>query len=116
MKLKTQIEFEMFNDGNVRIYETDENDNIIPETYKNFRFGEEKVGITRFYSAKQNDVEISRVIHVHKCSQLRTDMAAVINSTRYKIEQIQHDSLKNPPITIISLSQRGLYLEAENDF
>ncbi len=115
MKLKTQIEFETFNDGNVRIYETDENDNIISNKFHNFRFGEEKVGITRFYSAKQNDIEISKVIHVHKCLELRTDMAAVINSTRFKIEQIQHDSFKNPPITILSLSQRGLYLEAENE-
>ena len=85
------------------------NDDIITDSLKKYRFGNEKIGVTRFYGAKQNDIELSKVIHIHKDENLRTDMAIIIDGTRFKIEQIQHDKSKNPPCSILSLSQRGLY-------
>lgn len=109
MILKNNIDFLTFNDGVAKIYETDENDDIIADSLKKYRFGNEKIGVTRFYGAKQNDIELSKVIHIHKDENLRTDMAVVISGTRFKIEQIQHDKSKNPPCSIVSLSQRGLY-------
>lgn len=111
MKIKTPIQFETFNDGTVRLYETDDNDNIIEENKHTFRFGEEKVGIKRYFEALQNDIQIEKVIHIQKRKDFkyRTDYAAVINDTRYKIEQIQFDNNRNPAVVILSLSQRGLY-------
>lgn len=116
MQNKTPIKFLTFNDGIVNIYKTDENDNTIADTLLTFRFGEEKIGITRFYSAKQNDIEVSKVIHIHKNTDLRTDMAAVINGERYKIIQIQIDSSTNPSCSILTLSQRGLYLGVRDEY
>ena len=111
MKIKTPIQFETFNDGTVKLYETDENDNIIEENKHTFRFGEEKVGIKRYFEALQNDIQIEKVIHIQKRKDFkyRTDYAAVIKDSRYKIEQIQFDNNRNPAVVILSLSQRGLY-------
>lgn len=118
MKIKTPIEFETFNDGIIKIYQTDEDDKIKPETVKEFHFGSEKIGVNRYFSALANDVEISQVIHVHKDLSLRTDNAAVIGKTRFKIIQIQFDDTRNPPVSVLSLSQRGLYIHkgADDEF
>lgn len=116
MILKNNIDFLTFNDGVAKIYETDENDDIIADSLKKYRFGNEKIGVTRFYGAKQNDIELSKVIHIHKDETLRTDMAIIIDGTRFKIEQIQHDKNKNPSCSILSLSQRGLFEGDEDVF
>jgi hypothetical protein len=49
------------------------------------------------------------VIHIHRNPDVTTQYAAVINRTRYKIEQVQHDDESNPRSTVLSLSQRGLW-------
>ena len=110
MKIKTPIEFLTFNDGIVDIYDTDEDDRIIRNTVKQRRFGNRTVGVKRYYSAKQSDIELDLVIHVHRDSELNTQHAAVIKNTRYKIEQVQQLTDTNPPVTVLSLSQRGLYI------
>lgn len=114
MKIKTPIEFKTFNDGNVTIFDTDDNDNIISETGRTHRFGNEKVGVTRYYAARQEDIELNKVIHIHRSLSVTTESAAVIDHTRYKVEQVQQEVYSNPPTTILSLSQRGLW-EGEAD-
>lgn len=42
MILKNNIDFLTFNDGVAKIYETDENDDIIADSLKKYRFGNEK--------------------------------------------------------------------------
>ena len=113
---QSDIKFLTFNDGVAFVFDTDENDTIIANTARKYRFGNEKVGVTRYYGAKQSDIELSKVIHIHCDEKIQPDMALVIDCTRYKIEQVQHDRCKNPPCTILSLSQRGLYKEKANDF
>lgn len=117
MTPKNNIDFLTFNDGVAAVYETDENDAVIVDSVKKYRYGEEKIGVTRFYSAKQHDIDLQKVIHVHLAQNLRTDMAVIIDDTCYKVEQIQHSKLTNPPSTVLSLSQRGLFEGAfENEF
>lgn len=116
MNIQSNIRFLTFNDGIAHIYETDDNDNIVVNSIRKYRYGNEKIGVTRFYGAKQNDIELSKVIHIHYDESLQTDMALVIDCTRYKIEQIQHDKSKNPPCTVLSLAQRGLFKEKSDEF
>ena len=115
MKIKTNPEFLEFNDGTVRIYDTDDNDSIITATGRSHQFGNEKIGITRYYAARQDDIELDKVIHIHRSIGVTTESAAVIGKTRYKIEQVQQEPYSNPPSTILSLSQRGLWEGREND-
>ena len=115
MKIKTPIEFLTFNDGTVRIYDTDDDDSIIPATGRSHQFGNEKIGITRYYAARQDDIELDKVIHIHRSISVTTESAAVIENTRYKIEQVQQEPYSNPPSTILSLSQRGLWEGREDD-
>lgn len=115
MKTKTPIEFLTFNDGIVDIYETDNDDAIIKSSVNQFRFGKRTLGVNRYYQARQNDIELAMVIHIHKNLNIHTQNAAVINKTRYKIEQVQQLADTNPPVTVLSLSQRGLYRGAADD-
>lgn len=115
MKIKTPIEFLTFNDGVVDIYDTDEDDAIINNSVNQFRFGKRTLGVNRYYQARQNDIELALVIHIHKNLNIHTQNAAVINKTRYKIEQVQQLSDTNPPVTVLSLSQRGLYRGAVDE-
>ena len=115
MEIKTPIKFETFNDGFVDVYETDFNDKIIRNTRKRYFFGNETVGIKRYYAARQNDIDIKLVIHIQKNLNITTENAAVIQSTRYKIVQVQHFDNKNPAITVLSLEQRGLFKGADDE-
>lgn len=116
MKIKTPIEFMAFNDGVVDFYETDENDEIISNTQLQSRFHAKKIGVNRYYAARSNDIELSKLIAIHRNDCITTAFAAVIDKTRYKIEQISTNTSTNPPTTELSLSQRGLYEgAADND-
>lgn len=115
MKIKTNPEFLEFNDGTVTIYDTDDNDEIIKATGRAHMYGNEKIGITRYYAARQDDIELDKVIHIHRSIGVTTESAAVIDKTRYKIEQVQQEPYSNPPSTILSLSQRGLWEGREDD-
>ena len=115
MKIKNNPEFLTFNDGLVTTYDTDDNDNIIPATGRAHRFGDEKIGINRYYAARQNDIELNKVIHIRRSLSVTTEGAAVIGKTRYKIEHVQQAPYTNPPSTVLSLSQRGLWEGAVED-
>ena len=113
MKIRNKTDFLSFADGIVRIYKTDDDDEIIRGSVTAYRFGNRKLGVNRYYAAKQNDIELTRVIHIHLNPAADTQCAAVIGGTRYKIEQVQHDDATNPPCTVLSLSQRGLWKDGE---
>ena len=115
MMIQTQMKFETFNDGIVDLYQTDDDDNIIKDSKITCRFGSKTIGVKRYFAARSNDIELDRLISIHKNMSVVTDMAAVIQNTRYKIIQIQHINDTNPPTTTLSLSQRGLYQEACDD-
>lgn len=109
MKIKTPIEFLTFNDGVLNLYETDDEDEIVKNTLKTHRFGNRIIGVKRYFAARTNDVELSKVIHVHKDLTITPQKAAVIGETRYNIVQVQQLSETNPSVTVLSLEQRGRY-------
>ena len=116
MKIKTpEIEFLTFNDGQLRLYQTDDDDAIITSSRRLYRYGNRTIGVKRYFSARQNDIELKKVIHIQRNNEVDTSMAAVIDETRYKIEQVQHFHDTNPPCTVLSLSQRGLYEGVTDD-
>lgn len=109
MKIKTPIEFLTFNDGVVDICDVDDYGKPLRKGCKRCHFGNQKIGITRYFAARQNDIEINKVIHIHKDLSITTDKTAIIKKTVFKIEQVQHDDYTNPKSTVLTLSQRGIY-------
>lgn len=85
-----------FNDGIVKIYTVQ---NSAPPGYKpvetetllcTLRYEERTVGINRFYTAKQNMVEIEKVLRVPDQFQITTqDVAITEDGQKYRIDQIQ---------------------------
>lgn len=116
MKIKTTVEFLAFADGIVDIYQTDENDDIMLSEKQSYCFGNRTIGVKRYYAARQHDIKLDRVIHIQRNDEITSDLAAVINHTRYKIEQVQHFADTNPPSTVLSLTQAGLYRGEEDAF
>jgi hypothetical protein len=106
---KSAIEFLAFNDGVLRVFETDNDDEIISGSSKSYCYGNRSIGVKRFYAAYQNDIELDRVVHIHFLPDMTTQKAVVIDNTRYKVEQVQHFKDTKPRCTVLSLSQRGLY-------
>jgi SPP1 family predicted phage head-tail adaptor len=102
-------DFLEFNDGRLDLYETDENDELIVDSLRAYRFGNRTVGVKRYYAARTNDIELDMLIHIHFNADVTADMAAVIDGTRYKIVQVQHLKNTKPRCTVLSLAQRGLY-------
>lgn len=109
MKIKTQIEFLSFNDGQVEIRDVDDYGEPTTEAGKRYLFGNRTVGVNRYFSARQNDIELKKVIHVHQDFEITTQQKAIIDNTVYNIVQVQHLHDTNPKVTVLSLSQRGLY-------
>ena len=114
--MEVKKKFLTFTDGQIELYETDEDGEIIEESRKAHRFGERTIGVKRYFAARTNDIELNKVIHIHMDRNVVTDMAAVIDGTKYKIIQVQHISDSRPKCTVLSLSQRGLYEGEAYDF
>jgi SPP1 family predicted phage head-tail adaptor len=113
-KIQSQAEFLTFNDGLVDFYKT-ERAVVKQDTLKSFRFGEETIGLNRFYSARQNDIKLSKVIHIHYAPEIVPEMVAVIADVQYKIEQVQHKRETLPRCTVVSLSTKGRFIKNETD-
>lgn len=86
-----------FNDGIVSICRVEDiaqvgkapKPTITAVKYK-LRYEEKRVGVTRFYSAKQAQIQIDRVIRVLRVPAINTNDIAVLDSgEKYRIEQVQ---------------------------
>lgn len=106
-----------FSDGYVEIYKTRNTAQrgykadvqIIPGSQVKYRFAEQRVGINRYYSAKQANVQIDRVVRIPYAGEraVATDEIAVVNgdeSLKYRIEQVQIVNDTNPKSIDLSLS------------
>lgn len=85
-----------FSDGVVRIYNV--TDVAAPglkptpglELLYTLRYDERKVGLTRYYSAKQNQVEIERVLRVPRVEGICTQQVAITeDGQQYSIDMVQ---------------------------
>lgn len=100
-----------FNDGVVRIY--DVADVAAPglkpqEGLKltlTLRYAERKLGINRYYAAKQNQVEVERVLRVPRVPGLNAQQVAITEDGRqYRIDMVQLAADVLPPSVDITLA------------
>lgn len=104
-----------FSDGLVRIY--DVADVAAPglkpqeglELALTLRYAERKLGINRYYAAKQNQVEVERVLRVPRVQGLNTQQVAITEDGRqYRIDMVQLAADVLPlsvDITLVAIKQ-----------
>lgn len=86
-----------FNDGIVSICKVEDIAQVgrapkphVTEIKYKLRYEEKRVGVTRFYSAKQAQIQIDRVIRVNRVPGINTnDIAVFVDGAKYRIEQVQ---------------------------
>lgn len=86
-----------FNSGIVKIYKTKNGaqpGHKAVEHLKNppvtLRYDEQRTGVTRFYAAKQNNIQIDRVIRCPAVPGIDSqDVAVIEDGMQYRIDQIQ---------------------------
>ena len=70
------------------------------------RYAEQRLGISRYYSAKQNQTEVERVVRVPRTSAITNrDMVKTEDETYYGIEMVQSVDGIYPPSLDITLSK-----------
>lgn len=110
-----------FNDGVVTVYAVQDTAAAgykPTETLRKkgvLRFAERRLGIERYYSGRQNQIEISRVIRVQKNEEVNSQDVAIIKGMQYRIHLVQHVFDIYPPCMDLSLSliQQQYDIEAE---
>jgi len=118
MKLPTLTQ--SFNDGVVNIYSVEniaESGKLPKEGLKikasALHYEERTVGMSRFYTAMQNQVKIEQILRVPRINSVSTQDVAIPNDGKqYKIIQIQCPQDVDPPVMDLSLER----LEAEYAF
>ncbi len=103
--IKTPTKFETFTNGICTVYTVEAGK--LAAVKATFHFGNRTVGMRRYYAAKAATVEINKLIQIPRYEDISSMDAVVIDEERYKIEQIQHISDTNPPITVLTLRQIG---------
>lgn len=85
-----------FSDGVVRIYDVVDvaEPGLKPreglELALTLRYDERKLGLTRYYTAKQNQVEVKRVLRVPRVSGINSQQVAITEEgQQYRIDLVQ---------------------------
>lgn len=104
-----------FGDGLVRIYDVCDiaEPGLKPQKglqlVYTLRYEERKLGITRYYAARQNQVEIKRVIRVPRVAGLNSQQVAITeNGRQYGIDLVQNAADVYPlslDITLMAIEQ-----------
>lgn len=98
-----------YNDGTVTIYAVADGAKpgyqpVKTATKKfNLRYADRKLGLTRIYQARQNHVEILKVIRVPKVDITTKDIAVTHDGTQYDIDTVQEAMGVYPPSLDLSL-------------
>jgi len=103
--IKTPTKFETFTSGICELWTVASGKLTVKRA--TFHYGNRVIGMKRFYAAKAATVDINKLVHIPRYEDISSMDAVVIDSERYKIEQIQHISDTNPPITVLTLRQIG---------
>ena len=67
------------------------------------RYDSKTVGIKRFYSALQNNIELIKLVRVHYIADVSMHDVAVINGQQYEIVQVQYPKEIFPKCMDLSL-------------
>lgn len=109
MKIKTPTEFLTFSDGFVDIY-TVANNKPVPPVRLHLAFGSRTVGMKRYWEARSDTTEITRLVQVPLREDITTHDQAVIAGVRYKILQAQPLYNTNPRVTVLTLQNIGVMM------
>lgn len=102
-----------FNDGVLQIYKTENSAQAgfkaiesLVEPATTLRYAEQRTGVTRYYSAKQANVQIDRLLRVPKVDGIDTqDVAVDEKGVQFRIEQVQTTNGIYPPCLDLSLTK-----------
>lgn len=99
-----------FNDGVVDIYHVSNSaaNGLAPveslTQAVRLRYKERTVGIQRYYSAKQADAKIDRLMRCHRIDEISTqDVAVLQDGKQYTIDLIQYPEDIVPPVMDLTL-------------
>ena len=99
--------FVTFNSGVLELCKVKDR-TIIETRYKGLRFGDQTVGVTRFWEAKVASSNIDRLVAILPVPGIsQTDMC-IIEGTKYKIKQIQKKFDKTPVCLFLSLEENHI--------
>jgi len=96
------------NDGVLEVYANDRADGVDNLTIKHgcLRYDERTVGINRYYKAKQENVEITRLLRVQRLRDISTqDIAVTEVGEQYHIRRIVYPKDVVPPCCDLSLER-----------
>ena len=109
-----KAKFQSFPDGVVSIYKVEDvsapgdmpvDGLVLKQT---LRYHERTVGITRFYAAMQNNVQVAFVL---RCPQVRSvstsDVAINRDGVQFEIKQVQYPEDIEPPVMDVTLERLG---------
>lgn len=106
-----------YNDGVVAIHKTEDTARagyqpvitLVEPTAWRLRYAELRLGIQRYYEARQNQVEVERVIRVPRVTGITNqDVAVTEDGRKYRIDMVQSADGVYPPsldLTLAKISQ-----------
>lgn len=113
MKIQTPIEFQTFNDGVCTVYSVG---NIaalgnrpkdgLTVKLRRVPYERRKLGVTRYYTAKQAGVKVDDVIRIPRNTSVSSqDVCALEDGAQYQVRQVQHIGDTLPPSTDLTLQR-----------
>lgn len=112
MQIKRNLQFQTFNDGICSIFGKSNNSKpgnmpVIGLEKKEDRvpFERRKVGIRRFYDAKQENVEIELLLRIPAAFHVSTQDICIVSGVQYGIHQVQDVTDTMPQSKDISLKR-----------
>jgi hypothetical protein len=118
MQIKMMVPFQTYNDGICKLCRLDNvaAPGLMPKKaltviHERVPFERRKVGVTRFYDAMQENVEITAVIRVPDHFDVSTQDYCILDGKQYGIHQVQEVNDTMPPSRDLSLKKT----EAEYD-
>lgn len=109
LKDKNRTPIQAFNDGVLAVYAVDrdgDGNESLRVKHRLLRYDERTVGLSRFYKAKQENVEISLVLRIQRHEDISTqDVAVLATGRQYSIRQVQYPKDVAPPCCDMSLER-----------
>lgn len=112
MQIKRNLQFQTFNDGICSIFAKSNNSKPgnmpvtgLEKKADRVPFERRKVGIRRFYDAKQENVEIELLLRIPEAFHVSTQDICVVSGVQYGIYQVQDVTNTMPKAKDISLKK-----------
>lgn len=99
--------FVTFNDGVLDLCKVKDR-TIIETKQKGLRFGNQTVGVVRFWKAKVASSNIDRVVSILPVNEISQKDICIIKGIQYKIKQIQVKYDKKPVCMFLSLEENSI--------